>query len=136
MLQQTIPPGMQEAPGYEPLDTEAPGPSKSNEGLTENGENDLNVDTDITEEEEDLLDKAGAGEPGDDESKLANAQLDDTDEDGDKLNESIDHSGEDLDVPGSEADDYDESIGEEDEQNNSYSIRDQDTNDDIGLKKE
>jgi hypothetical protein len=33
-------------------------------------------------------------------------------------------SGNDLDVPGSEDDDADEEIGEEDEENNSYSIRD------------
>lgn len=34
----------------------------------------------------------------------------------------VDMSGEDLDIPGAELDDQDESIGEEDEENNSYSI--------------
>jgi hypothetical protein len=33
-----------------------------------------------------------------------------------------DHSGEDLDVPGSELDDEQEEIGSEDEENNNYSI--------------
>lgn len=33
-----------------------------------------------------------------------------------------DHSGNDLDIPGSELDDDDEAIGEEDEENNYYSI--------------
>jgi len=33
-----------------------------------------------------------------------------------------DHSGDDLDVPGSELDDTQEEIGSEDEENNSYSI--------------
>lgn len=36
--------------------------------------------------------------------------------------------GEDLDVPGSELDDADESIGEEDEENNYYSLSDNDDN--------
>jgi hypothetical protein len=37
-------------------------------------------------------------------------------------NEEGDYSGNDLDVPGSELDDADELIGEEDEENNSYSL--------------
>ena len=56
--------------------------------------------------------------------QLNAAALDSTDDDGEKLNESSDMSGRDLDVPGSEDDDADEKIGEEDEENNSYSIRD------------
>ena len=35
-----------------------------------------------------------------------------------------DRSGDDLDVPGSEEDDANEEIGEEDEENNSYSLPD------------
>ena len=49
---------------------------------------------------------------------------DNTDKDGEPLNEassSVDFTGEDLDVPGAELDDDNESIGEEDEENNSYS---------------
>lgn len=45
----------------------------------------------------------------------------------DSPNESGDeasHMGDDLDVPGSELDDADESIGEEDEENNYYSLGD------------
>jgi hypothetical protein len=34
----------------------------------------------------------------------------------------VDMAGEDLDIPGSELDDSNESIGAEDEENNSYSI--------------
>ncbi|HEX3164618.1 MAG TPA: hypothetical protein VHQ93_00090, partial [Chitinophagaceae bacterium] len=59
-----------------------------------------------------------------DDEQLNTAALDSTDDDGEKLNESSDMSGKDLDVPGSENDDADEKIGEEDEENNSYSIRD------------
>ena len=49
------------------------------------------------------------------------------DEDGDVLNEieiADDNSGEDLDIPGAEDDDENESIGEEDEENNGYSEAD------------
>ncbi|MEO6831703.1 MAG: hypothetical protein ABI378_05215 [Chitinophagaceae bacterium] len=51
--------------------------------------------------------------------------LDMTDNDGDPLNERAGRygkAGADLDVPGSEADDADENIGEEDEENNYYSL--------------
>jgi len=48
--------------------------------------------------------------------------LDNTDLDGDLLNEKDDVSGEDLDVPGASDDDDNEAIGEEDEENNSYSL--------------
>jgi hypothetical protein len=40
------------------------------------------------------------------------------------LNETSDRSGSDLDIPGSEEDDANEKIGEEDEENNSYSLPD------------
>ena len=59
-----------------------------------------------------------------DDEQLNAATLDNTDDDGEKLNESSDMSGKDLDVPGSEDDNANEEIGEEDEENNSYSIRD------------
>jgi hypothetical protein len=53
------------------------------------------------------------------------AELDNTDLDGEPLNEVYDTTlqpGNDLDVPGSEADDANEQIGEEDEENNYYSL--------------
>ncbi|HUR12457.1 MAG TPA: hypothetical protein VM012_13865 [Flavitalea sp.] len=60
-----------------------------------------------------------------DEKGLERASLDRTDNEGDALNEKSfgDHrDGSDLDVPGSENDDANEEIGEEDEENNNYSI--------------
>jgi|SRR5579863_9940138 len=39
-----------------------------------------------------------------------------------KIKTSIKKEGDDLDVPGSELDDADEAIGEEDEENNYYSV--------------
>ncbi len=62
-----------------------------------------------------------------DEVSLRSAALDDEDSEGDKLNENSlgdDVSGDDLDVPGSGNDDPDEEIGEEDEENNDYSMGD------------
>ncbi len=58
-----------------------------------------------------------------DDEQLNIADLDNVDDDGTTLNEKTDRSGSDLDVSGSE-DDAGEVIGEEDEENNSYSLPD------------
>lgn len=71
-------------------------------------------------EKKDLADAAGRM-PTEDENALQRAKLDVTDNDGDLLNEGSGLSGTDLDVPGSETDDADEAIGEEDEENNPFS---------------
>ncbi len=79
-------------------------------------------DNDITPQEIKLLDNAGNNE---EEVALQNASLDDTDGDGEALNESSfadARSGDDLDVPGAEEDDDNEALGEEDEENNTYSL--------------
>jgi len=59
-----------------------------------------------------------------DDEQLNIGDLDKTDDEGEMLNEKSDRSGGDLDVPGSEDDDANEEIGEEDEENNSYSLPD------------
>ncbi len=72
--------------------------------------------------EKKLLDTSGEDE---EERNLHAAELDNTDDDGELLNENASGditSGSELDVPGSEYDDDDEQLGEEDEENNSYSI--------------
>ena len=96
---------------------------EDDEDLDETGADD---DANVSEEEIALLD-----EPFDpayeDEAGVRKAGLDNTDDDGEPLNEggfSDDRTGEDLDVPGSGMDDYDEEIGEEDEENNNYSLGD------------
>jgi len=89
-----------------------------------NNEDTKNDETDITPEEKKLLDSAGENSGEEDDERLKEAELDNTDEDGELLNEKSsadDVSGKDLDVPGAEADDRDEAIGEEDEENNDYS---------------
>lgn len=73
------------------------------------------------------LRRAANDMPGDDQ-RLRRAALDNTDEDGTPLNEGSfnkDISPDDLDVPGAAQDDADEAIGEEDEENNEYSLDDQ-----------
>lgn len=98
---------------------------------------DDDTDEDILLEQEDadeLNDKEGTSDfPDDtypvdeDDRNIKKMALEDKDDEGEKLNEdSDDLTGEDLDVPGSEEDDLDEEIGEEDEENNSYSLPDQD----------
>ena len=81
-------------------------------------------DSDVTDEEKKLLEQTEDVDSQDNEN-LYRAELDDTDFDGEKLNENDDDvSGDDLDVPGSEEDNADEEIGEEDEENNEYSLGD------------
>jgi hypothetical protein len=80
-------------------------------------------DSDVTEDEKEALERTEDVDTQDNED-LYRAELDDTDFDGEKLNENIDVSGKDLDVPGEEDDDADEEIGEEDEENNEYSLGD------------
>lgn len=81
------------------------------------------TEADVTKEDLEMLDYADqdANEP-----QLQRASMDNTDADGDPLNEvnslRSDVSGSDLDIPGAEEDDENESIGEEDEENNFYSL--------------
>ncbi len=81
----------------------------------------MGTDADITPEDLAVLEDTEYM-PTTDEDNLRMSALDNTDEDGDPLNESKDFTGNDLDVPGSEDDDLNEGMGEEDEENNSYSL--------------
>lgn len=79
----------------------------------------------VSETERRLLDASANDMPTRDEQSLRRASLDSTDNEGVPLNERSSSnaiSGSDLDVPGSEDDDTNEDIGEEDEENNSYSL--------------
>lgn len=79
----------------------------------------------VTTSERDLLQRSSESMATLDDEQLNIGDLDKTDNEGEMLNEGSDRSGSDLDVPGSEDDDVNEEIGEEDEENNSYSLRDQ-----------
>ena len=79
----------------------------------------------VSELERKLLDASANDMPTRDEQSLRRASLDSTDNEGTPLNEKTSSnagSGSDLDVPGSEEDDANEDIGEEDEENNPYSL--------------
>jgi hypothetical protein len=82
-------------------------------------------DTNVSPEEKELLRRSSESMASEDDESVRRAALDKTDDDGTPLNEKINVSGKDLDVPGSETDDENEKIGEEDEENNSYSLPDQ-----------
>lgn len=88
---------------------------------------DLDMDADISPTERSLLDKSIENSMSEDNDNLSRSALDNLDDEDDLLNEESsadDVTGKDLDVPGSELDDDNEDIGEEDEENNSYSQAD------------
>lgn len=93
-------------------------------------DDDLRMDrrSNVTREERAELAAAGRGD-GEDQATLRTRLLDSTDDDGTPLNEKSfgegpndDVSADDLDVPGADEDDRDEVPGEEDEENEDYSI--------------
>ena len=84
----------------------------------------LDPETDVTPEDLAMLAAADQNRDMDDPDSEESI-LDTTDDDGDPLNEprgSYGSVGADLDVPGSENDDGNENIGDEDEENNYYSL--------------
>jgi len=79
----------------------------------------------VSDIEKKLLEQAADDMPTRDDESLRRAELDSTDAEGEPLNEATSAnalSGSDLDVPGADEDDADEDIGEEDEENNPYSL--------------
>ncbi len=83
------------------------------------------TDANVSPEERALLDSSIDSGISFDNNNLRRSALDNTDTDGDPVNEtSSDLTGEDLDIPGVEPDDPAEDIGQEDEENNGYSQAD------------
>jgi hypothetical protein len=102
------------------------------------GGDDLQMDrsSNVSAEERGVL--ARMGREGADDAPLREGLLESTDDDGTPLNEkgfgkgrNDEVSADDLDVPGSELDDEDETVGEEDEENNDYSISDNNDDTDV-----
>ena len=92
-------------------------------GIFDEEESDLSPESNVTTEEKQALSDAAQKTAGvKDDENLKKAQLDNRDEEGELLNEKLDVSGSDLDVPGSEDDDEDAANGEEDEEGNSFSL--------------
>jgi hypothetical protein len=84
------------------------------------------TEADVTVEDLRILESSEQNMDTRDGRNLISSALDNTDDDGEPLNEDgciiDDVSGGGLDVPGSEYDDLNEQIGEEDEENNYYSL--------------
>ena len=75
--------------------------------------------------EKEMLEMSASDMPTKDEQQLRRATLDDRDSDGELLNEKTSAnaiSGSDLDIPGADDDNMNEQAGEEDEENNPYSL--------------
>jgi hypothetical protein len=84
------------------------------------------MEANISAEEMEMLESLETDADGEDADRV---YLDNTDADGTRLNEKSgvnSETGDDLDIPGAELDDENEEIGEEDEENNSYSQADTD----------
>jgi hypothetical protein len=83
----------------------------------------MGTEDDITAEDKRMLQQSDERMPTDEEDRLKRATLDNRDNEGELLNErSNERTGGDLDTSGVEEDDKNEFIGEEDEENNTYSL--------------
>jgi len=127
-------PDVKDIPGQEHVRPLPPGEmadttiSSSDEEASEllDTDEDILVDKNlnVSNPERDLLQRSSESMATLDDEQLNSGDLDKTDDEGEMLNETSDRSGSDLDIPGSEEDDANEKIGEEDEENNSYSLPD------------
>jgi hypothetical protein len=97
-------------------------PEPRNKQLLQNPLDETDETSDVSKEEAALLERSSVSQAGPDDEAWDRSTLDNTDEDGEELNEENEFSGKDLDVPGAEADDAAEETGGEDEENNSYSL--------------
>jgi hypothetical protein len=121
------------APLGEMADTTIASDDEEGVGLFDDEEDeDTEIDNDnnlnVSSEEKKDLQNADENMPTKDDQTIQDATMDNEDEDGEPLNEEgfgEDVSGDDLDIPGAEADDANEEIGEEDEENNVYSAGDE-----------
>jgi len=86
----------------------------------------MGTEADVTPTDVEMLRSGDSYYPSRDEDQLIDASMDNVDFDGEPLNEKgfgiTMRSGSDLDVPGEELDDEMEDMGEEDEENNEYSL--------------
>ena len=85
----------------------------------------MGTEADITANDREMLERGDDYMPTRDEDRLQQASMDNTDFEGDPLNEAgfgTERTGSDLDTTGIDDDDAMENIGEEDEENNQYSL--------------
>jgi len=132
-------PDVKDIPGQEfvhapPLgmlaDTTISSADEEGEGLFEDDEEDetdivLGTEADITRDDKELLERGDEYMPTGDENKLMQASLDNTDFEGEPLNEGSFgefKSGKDLDMQGNMDETRTESLGQGDEENKYYSL--------------
>jgi hypothetical protein len=108
-------------------DTTISSADEEGEGVFEDDEEDetsiiQGTTADLSKEDKRVLETAEYYMPTRDEESLHQAELDDTDSEGDSLNErSVDLSGSDLDIPVDESDARNENSGQGDEENKFFS---------------
>ncbi len=112
-------------PPGEMADTTISSADEEADYLFEDEDEELETQSNVSPQEAELLKRSSESMASQDDVGVNRAALDNTDDEGTPLNEKTGLSGRDLDVPGSEEDDANEDIGEEDEENNSFSIPDQ-----------
>jgi len=122
-----LPPGEMADTTISSADEEGDNLFKDDEDILED------VKTNVTATEKELLKRSSETMETADDLRLKQAKLDQVDNEGEMLNEETDQSGKELDVPGSEDDDANEEIGEEDEENNPFSLND-DKEDDVNTR--
>ena len=85
----------------------------------------MGTEADVTSEERETLQRGEDYMPTHDEERLQRASMDNSDFEGERLNQEAfgtERTGKDLDTSGIDEDDANEAIGEEDEENNPYSL--------------
>ena len=121
----------------EMADTTISSSDEEGEGLLDelNGQEDdeiirMGTEADVTRTDLEMLKSGDTYYPSKDEDQLVDASMDNVDFDGEPLNQKgfgiTMRTGSDLDVPGTELDDEMEDEGEEDEENNEYSLGSED----------
>lgn len=126
-------PDVDDIPGQEHIRPMRPGglsdvtissADEEGEGLFEEEDELVSEDSNVSSEEKELLAQTDVSMSTDDDISLRRAKVDRTDEEGIPLNEVVDQSGSDLDVPGSEEDEEEDETENDDEENDSYSLND------------
>lgn len=116
------------APLGELADTTASSDDEEGVGLFDDEDRDILTDTtasNVSDTEKETLERGDNAMLTRDEMRLQRTALDEEDFEGDAINQrgmASARSGSDLDIPGAEADDDQEAIGDEDEENNHYSM--------------
>ncbi len=123
-------------PAGEMADTTISSSDEEGEGILDNPTDDQLTlqDSDVTNDEKKVLDDASSKVVSTDQQNLDSSLLDQFDDEGEPLSEPSGLGGEGLDVPGAELDDENEELGEEDEENNPYSVDEENEDNDINTR--